>query len=277
MKVARMTGGWIKVEKELINDPRVLRMASRLSNADVTQLSRNRLVVIGAIVTLWAFADTHIRRDNTLDAGKDEIDALVGVAGFCEVMPPDWLKVLDSDRVQLPGFLAHNGIDAKKKALAQRRQQKHRNDDTPSSRNRNAPSVTSALPDQDQDQDQDLKSKNRSARKTAPQPPQEFLDFKMLYPGRTGSQAWPAALRAANARIADGHHWNEMLAGASRYAAHIRSAGKEHTEFVKQAATFLGPDLFFLETWDSVKSKAEVHQNANITASQDWLINARTG
>ena len=156
--------GWIKFEKELLNDPRVLKIASRLCHAavtpchaDVTHLARTRLTVIGALIALWSFADTHIRDDNTLETGKDEIDALIGIAGFCDLLPRDWFLVLDADHVELPGFLVHNGIQAKKRSLAQRRQQKHRSQHnapvTRPSRKRHAPSVTNALPDLDLDLD----------------------------------------------------------------------------------------------------------------------------
>jgi len=149
--------GWIKFEKDLVNDPRVLRIASRLRNAEVTPLSRDKLAALGALVVLWSFADTHIRQDDTIECTADEINEVVGIANFCDLLPSDWLQVIDSDSVHLPYFLAHNGVQGKKKALNQKRQQRHRVKSNASvtlkSRKSNAPSVTSALPDQDQDQD----------------------------------------------------------------------------------------------------------------------------
>jgi hypothetical protein len=139
--------GWIKVEKDLSNDPRVLRMASRLSHADVTLGSRSRLVVVGALVTLWWYADTHISDDDVLAIGADEVDELVGLKGFCALVPPDWLQVLDADHVKLVDYTAHNGSLAKNKALAQKRQQRHREKPASTSRSRHAPVTQSALPD----------------------------------------------------------------------------------------------------------------------------------
>jgi hypothetical protein len=139
--------GWIKLEKDLANDPRVLKMASRLSNVDVTLASRSRLVVLGALVTLWWYADTHVGDDDVLAIGPDEVDQLVGLKGFCELMPQDWLQVLDADHVKLVDYVAHNGSLAKNKALAQKRQQRHREKPTSTSRSRHAPVTQGALPD----------------------------------------------------------------------------------------------------------------------------------
>jgi hypothetical protein len=127
--------------------------------------------------------------------------------------------------------------------------------------------------DQDQEQDlyQDQDQKIPTARKSAPSTPIEFLDFKIAYPNRAGDQGWRKAQRAANARIEEGHTWIEILEGARRYAAYVRSTGNEGTEYVKQAATFLGPDLFFTQPWPLPKSKAENHRDSNIENSKEWL------
>jgi hypothetical protein len=95
-------------------------------------------------------------------------------------------------------------------------------------------------------------NKNPTARRmpTRHASPAEFLDFKAAYPRRAGDPGWRKALRAANARLPEGHTWAEMIAGACHYAAFVRSSGKEGTEYVKQAASFLGPDKAFLETWN---------------------------
>lgn len=145
--------GWIKAEKDLANDPRVLRMASRLRHADVTLGSRSRLVVVGALVTLWWYADTHIREDDTLPIGADQIDELVGLAGFCDLMPSEWLEVVNADCVKLVDYLAHNGTTAKKRAIDQKRQErsrlrhaKHNADVTLPSRSSHADTVTRPRP-----------------------------------------------------------------------------------------------------------------------------------
>lgn len=79
--------------------------------------------------------------------------------------------------------------------------------------------------------------------------PDWLLDFKLAYPDRAGDQGWRRAVRAGSARLAEGHTTAEMIAGAERYAAFVDATGKRGTEYVKQAATFLGPDKPFLLPW----------------------------
>lgn len=268
--------GWIKFEKELINDPRVLRIASRLSHADVTQVSRNRLVVIGALVTLWSFADTHIRNDNTLEAGKDEVDAVIGIAGFCDLMPHDWLQVLDADRIQLPGFLGHNGIEAKKKALAQKRQERHRRNDTPPSRKRNASSVTTALPDLDLDLDlnQDQEKHTEARTKEAPRESESeeqirlhVLAIKAIYP-KASREDWITAEKLMRNLVSDGCPWHEIEAGVSRYQKLCKAT---HRIAQNPGLFFAAVDRPWLQEWPLPPSKAEAQRDSNVDVSREWL------
>jgi hypothetical protein len=273
---------WIKVEKDLANDPRVLRMASRLRNADVTLGSRSKLLVIGALVTLWWYADTHISDDDVLPIGADQIDELVGLTGFCEIMPSDWLEIIDANSVKLVGYFAHNGSIAKARALNQRRQETHRNSTAKASRLRNAHVTQDALPDKSrEDKTREEKSKNLLVA-TPPTPAKKvsretdldwWLDFKLAYPERAGDQGWREAQRAAHARLAEGHTSSEMIEGAKRYAAFLEATGKLGSEFVKRASTFLGPESppHFLQSWTPPATKAEARQGRSLSASEQWL------
>lgn len=116
-----MSASWVLFEKDLLNDPRVLRMASRLCHGEVTEMSRSRLEILGALTVFWCFADTHIGDDDTLACSVDNVNQIVGLADFCEILPPDWLQVLDANSVHLPGFLEH-----KRRAMDRTRQQRHR-------------------------------------------------------------------------------------------------------------------------------------------------------
>src|ERR1700685_1351666 len=99
-------GGWIKLEKDLLTDPRVLRIGKRLCNADALQ---GVTLALGGLAHLWILADTHVREDDILPLGTDDIDQLIGLKDFCKILPPDWLQVIDAENVKLPGFHAHNG------------------------------------------------------------------------------------------------------------------------------------------------------------------------
>jgi len=132
--------GWVKIEKDLESDPRVQRIAKLLCNAQALHASQGVTQVIGGLTRLWIHADTHIRDDNSLDMSTHEIDEWLGLPGFCKLLPADWLVDLQ-DAVELPGFQLHNGLEAKKKALTQKRVTRHRI-------KRQRKNVTPALPDQ---------------------------------------------------------------------------------------------------------------------------------
>jgi hypothetical protein len=244
--------GWIKVEKSLDDDPRVLRMASRLRNADVTLGERTHALVVGALVRFWWYADTHIRADDTLDLGKNEIDNLVGVPGFCDLMPDDWLRVVDESTVELPGFQTHNGVEAKRRALVQKRVTRHRDKS-------NAVSVTpayrSALPDQTRP-DQDHK-RGGSARASSSAPPVEdehhaqFERLQAAYPKFAGRANWVIAEGHCRSRIEQGATWAELTAAVERYAAYVGSGGASTTQHVMRPETFFSAsDEPWRQRWD---------------------------
>lgn len=98
-----------------------------------------------------------------------------------------------------------------------------------------------------------------------------WLDFKLAYPDRAGDHGWRKAQSAANSRIAEGHTQAELIAGAKRYAVFCDLTGKTGTEYVKQAATFLGPDKHFLEAWGAPPTKADVRLASNLSAAQEFM------
>lgn len=78
----------------------------------------------------------------------------------------------------------------------------------------------------------------------------EFEEAWEAYPKRAGGNPKPAAFRAWSARLKDGFTTAAMVEGVRRYAAYSRAVGKVGSEYVKQAATFFGPDHHFEEAWD---------------------------
>lgn len=132
---------WIKFEKDLLTDPRVLRIARTLqarwklyevtvSSAEMEIGNDEALpavtLVCGALVRIWSLADTHLGADDLLPLGIGELDEVVGIPGFCALLPGDWLQPIDDNTVKLPDFHAHNGTEAKKKAVTQKRVARHR-------------------------------------------------------------------------------------------------------------------------------------------------------
>lgn len=109
-----------------------------------------------------------------------------------------------------------------------------------------------------------------AASRPAREAPAEFEELRSIYPRRAGNQPWARARKAANARLREGHTWDEILEGARRYAVFCRGSGKEHTETVMQAATFCGPDKPFLQSWDMPARAADVRLASNLDAAAEF-------
>lgn len=77
----------------------------------------------------------------------------------------------------------------------------------------------------------------------------EFEQVWQEYPKRAGGNSKSAAFKAWKARIREGIKPETMLDGVRRYATWVRATGNTGTQFVKQAATFFGPDRHFEESW----------------------------
>jgi hypothetical protein len=77
----------------------------------------------------------------------------------------------------------------------------------------------------------------------------EFEKLWQAYPKRAGNNPKNKALRAWRARLAEGATPADILAGLERYARFCAATAKTGTEFVMQAATFLGPEQPFAQPW----------------------------
>ncbi|MBN6459324.1 helix-turn-helix domain-containing protein [Escherichia coli] len=77
----------------------------------------------------------------------------------------------------------------------------------------------------------------------------EFEQAWQEYPKRAGGNSKSAAFKAWKARLREGIKPEIMLDGVRRYAAWVRATGNTGTQFVKQAATFFGPDRHFEDFW----------------------------
>ncbi|MEC5517919.1 helix-turn-helix domain-containing protein [Enterobacter hormaechei] len=91
-------------------------------------------------------------------------------------------------------------------------------------------------------------SENRSSKENYSN---EFEQAWQAYPKRAGGNSKAAAWKAWKARIKDGVTCEVMLAGVNRYAGYVRATGSLGTQYVKQAATFFGPDRHFEELWQA--------------------------
>ncbi|SQZ58541.1 helix-turn-helix domain-containing protein [Escherichia coli] len=108
------------------------------------------------------------------------------------------------------------------------------------------PQVNSKHDPQDIGASADASAPARSARQEYSP---EFEQAWQEYPKRAGGNSKSAAFKAWKARIREGIKPETMLDGVRRYAAWVRATGNTGTQFVKQAATFFGPDRHFEDFW----------------------------
>ncbi len=124
---------YIRIDKDLINDPRLFALAERLEQIQASALpaaafgihaNRNALrnALLGALVTLWCYADTHIRNDDTLPISLSSLSDVIGLpVEFLEHLPADWLTIQRDGTVKLPGYIEKNGIISKNRRREQTR------------------------------------------------------------------------------------------------------------------------------------------------------------
>lgn len=79
----------------------------------------------------------------------------------------------------------------------------------------------------------------------------EFEAAWQAYPKRAGGNSKSAAFKAWKARLKDDVKPEAMIEGVKRYAVYCRVTGNAGTQYVKQAASFFGPDRHFEESWSS--------------------------
>lgn len=103
-----------------------------------------------------------------------------------------------------------------------------------------------------------------------------FEEAWRAYPKRSGGNNKLSAFKAWNARIKQGVKPEAMLEGVKRYAAFMVSEGKIGTSFVKQAATFFGPDKHFDEAWlvETTANKAPTRQDQS---RYEWYAKSDDG
>ncbi|AST68974.1 helix-turn-helix domain-containing protein [Kosakonia cowanii] len=110
------------------------------------------------------------------------------------------------------------------------------------------PQVNSKHESQDSGASADASAPDRSAKQDYSP---EFETAWQAYPKRAGGNSKASAFKAWKARLKDGVSPEDILAGVERYAAYVRVTGSAGTQFVKQAASFFGPDRHFEESWQA--------------------------
>lgn len=126
---------WIRFWKDMPTDPRILDAAARLTArlkfshpngpqvSKVEEICYARNVITGALVTLWCYAEEHISDDDSLPLSSHALDIIVGLEGFYDLMPRDWIiESDDGTRVVLPGYREKNALITEEKRSVQSKQ-----------------------------------------------------------------------------------------------------------------------------------------------------------
>lgn len=260
---------WIKFDKDLVDDPRILRAAEVLAERytmsienvkgegfssgydiderDAVTLMRN--AVTGALVALWVYADTHIRAGDELPISALAVDRMVGIDGFCEVVGEDWIR---SDNfgttVILPGYCEKNGLISKDKrkssnADRQRRYRERHRQEGDANTNAVSNAVTrNAVTLLDLDQDQDITTSTT------------FASFWDSYPKKTAKQD---ALKAfKKLRLVNGDFQKVMA--ALEMAKQSEQWQRDSGKFIPHASTWLNGRRFEDEQTEAPKIRIDL-------------------
>ena len=125
-----MAGEWLKFDKATPEKPEVFAMA--------TELGIDPDAVVGKLMRVWSWFDTHTTDGNAASVTPALLDRIAGVTGFVVSMSNcGWISI-EKHGCVLPNFSRHCGETAKGRALGAKR--------SAGFRSRNGASVTSALP-----------------------------------------------------------------------------------------------------------------------------------
>jgi hypothetical protein len=212
---------WIKWHVGTVDDPK-FRVVSRKSR-----------VTVRDVVTVWASilecAGTADERGSIAGMDREAVTLSLELEQpvFEAILEAMQGRLLDGDRVKNWGKRQTQVVDPT--AAERKRRQRERDRVTESH-------VVTHRDDRDGHTDKNREEENREDSYTG-----DFEECWSVYPKRSGSNDKRAAFKAWSARLKEGHKPADIIAGTKRYATWCRSTGKEHTEMVKQAATFLGP------------------------------------
>jgi hypothetical protein len=135
---------YIKVEKDLPDDPRLLELATSCYDAVLAWLTSpdcnarshaSRHALLGVLVDIWKYADTYLQSDESLPVTLQGLAAAIGApVELLQRLPERWLKVRSDGTVELPRYIKKNrlvGKDLRRSASERReadrvRQQRHR-------------------------------------------------------------------------------------------------------------------------------------------------------
>jgi hypothetical protein len=149
-----MAGDWIKMRVGLISHPRVHGIADALladtdyikwsglvygvpgvgATSDAERSERHaalrvtRYVTVTALLKLWGYANEHIKGDEIVGIGPEDIDEIAGVPGFCDALIAVGWAVFDRSNwaIKFPNFTEHNTSATARSTSGAERQKRYR-------------------------------------------------------------------------------------------------------------------------------------------------------
>ena len=107
-----MMGGYIRMDKDLEDDPRVVDLGDALAASTGLDKGLARDAVIGGLYRLWRHADTHLGRHDRLKTASPTLARISEVtalpASLIRQFPAEWLTQHDDGSIELPGYAAKN-------------------------------------------------------------------------------------------------------------------------------------------------------------------------
>jgi len=89
----------------------------------------------------------------------------------------------------------------------------------------------------------------------------KFEEAWKAYPKREGGNSKQSAMKAWNARVREGVDPDVLVSASKAYAIAMQKAGNVGTRYVRQAATFFGPDRHFDEFAKSAEAQPALFAN----------------
>ena len=119
-----MAAPWIPLRINLVDDPRVCRIARAMVwPAKLPELVARRATV-GALHAVWSWLDMHTEDGYVAGLTAEDIDGVAGISGFAAAMQTVGWLVIDEQGVTAPGFEQYCGTTAKRRMADARRKRR---------------------------------------------------------------------------------------------------------------------------------------------------------
>ncbi|GEM_PF-1421074 len=241
-----MSNSWLRLWHEMPNDPK-WRTIARISGQPIS-------LVQSIYVHLLVDASRNVTRGHVTVTAEDLASALdVTEEQIESVLSAMQGRVIDGemlsgwDKRQPKREDAGNPESGAKSAAQRKREQREREKAEQEKIGCHDESRNVTLDkDTDTEEEKEQKALVPSADDTSAYSA-EFEAFWAEYPKREGGNSKKGAFKAWNARLRSGVKAEDLILSAKRYADQMQAKGNIGTSFVKQAATFLGPDEHWRE------------------------------